>query len=63
MATVCAAQESLVGTYTLVAVTRIIDGKLQEMKGKPPHGYVVITPKHYLDEEDNTLLGVQVSRI
>ena len=44
----CLAQQSLVGTYKLVSVTRIIDGKQQESKGKPPHGYTIVTPNHYI---------------
>ena len=47
MAVPCLAQQSFVGTYKLVSVTRIIDGKAQPTPVKPPHGYTIITPKCY----------------
>ena len=48
MSAPCLSQQSLVGTYKLVSVTRIIDGKQQEGKGKPPRGYLIVTPNHYI---------------
>jgi hypothetical protein len=48
MSASCLAQESLVGTYKLVSVTRIIDGKFQESPGKLSHGYIIVTPTHYV---------------
>ena len=48
MAVPCLAQQSFVGTYKLVSVTRIIDGKAQPMSEKPSHGYTIITPKYYI---------------
>lgn len=47
LAAPCSARESLVGTYTLVSVTRSTAGKLQESPGKP-HGYTIITPTYYI---------------
>ena len=44
----CFAQEALVGTYKLVSVTRILDGKPQERTGKPAHGYTIVTSTYYL---------------
>jgi hypothetical protein len=41
------AQQSIVGTYRLVSVTRIVDGVQQESRGKPSHGYMILTPTHY----------------
>ncbi len=43
----CLAQESLVGTYKLVSIKAEIDGKLRDDRTKPPHGYLIITPKYY----------------
>ncbi len=43
----CLAQGSLVGTYKLVSIKAEIDGKLRDDRTKPPHGYLMITPKHY----------------
>ena len=47
MSAPCLAQQSFVGTYKLVSVTRIIDGKAAPIPNKPPHGYMIVTPKHY----------------
>ena len=41
------AQGSLVGTYKLVSIKAEIDGKLRDDRTKPPHGYLIITPKYY----------------
>jgi hypothetical protein len=43
----CLAQGSLVGTYKLVSIKAEIDGKLRDDRTKPPHGYLIITPKYY----------------
>ena len=48
MSVPCLAQQSLVGTYRLVAVTRIVDGQQLEYKGKPSHGYMMVTPNYYM---------------
>jgi len=48
MSAPCLAQQSLVGTYKLVSVTRIIDGTPEPKPKKPPHGYMIVTPKHYI---------------
>ena len=48
MAVPCLAQQSFVGTYKLLSVTRIIDGKAQPTPDKPSHGYTIITPRHYI---------------
>src|SRR5437879_9036783 len=43
----CFAQGALVGTYKLVSIKAEIDGKLRDDRTKPPHGYLMITPKYY----------------
>src|SRR5438034_10812557 len=43
----CFAQGALVGTYRLVSIKAEIDGKLRDDRTKPPHGYMIITPKYY----------------
>src|SRR6266568_9117103 len=43
----CLAQGALVGTYRLVSIKAEIDGRLRDDRTKPPHGYLVITPKYY----------------
>jgi hypothetical protein len=43
----CFAQGPLVGTYKLVSIKAEIDGKLRDDRTKPPHGYLIITPKYY----------------
>ena len=43
----CVAQVSLVGTYKLVSIKAEIDGKLRDDRTKPPHGYLIITPKYF----------------
>jgi hypothetical protein len=42
------AQQSLVGTYKLVMTDNRIDGKPSAPMGKSQHGYLVITPKVYI---------------
>jgi len=44
----CLAQRSLVGTYKLVMTDNRIDGKPSAPMGKSQHGYLVITPKVYI---------------
>jgi hypothetical protein len=41
-------QQSLVGTYKLVSLVVEADGKPYEPMGKAPHGYLVITPTHFI---------------
>jgi hypothetical protein len=48
-ATPCLAQQSLVGTYKLVGVQRVFDGKPEAPPTKPSHGYLVITPKVFVE--------------
>ena len=44
----CLAQQSLIGTYKLVMTDNRIDGKPSAPMGKSQHGYLVITPKVYM---------------
>jgi hypothetical protein len=44
----CLAQQSLIGTYKLVMTDNRIDGKPSAPMGKSQHGYLVITPKVYI---------------
>jgi len=41
-------QQSLVGTYKLVSLDVQVDGKPYEPMGKAPHGYLMITPTHFI---------------
>ena len=41
-------QQSLVGTYKLVSFAPMVEGKPYEQMGKAPHGYLVITPTHFI---------------
>jgi hypothetical protein len=41
----CLAQQSLEGTYKMVGVQRVLDGKPEAQPTKPPHRYLIITPK------------------
>ena len=41
-------QQSLVGTYKLVSLVVEVDGKPYEPMGKAPHGYLVLTPTHFI---------------
>jgi hypothetical protein len=43
----CLAQQSFVGTYKLVSVTRVIDGTPESKPNKLPHGYMIVTPCYY----------------
>jgi hypothetical protein len=42
------AQQSLIGTYKLVSTDNRIDGVRSAPMGKSQHGYLVITPKVYI---------------
>jgi hypothetical protein len=48
IATPTLGQQSLVGTYKLVSLVTEVDGKLYESIGKAPHGYLVLTPTHFI---------------
>ncbi len=49
MPTVCFGQLSLVGTYRLVSWWNEIEGEPRdEVFGKSPHGYIIITPKRFM---------------
>ena len=48
IATPTLGQQSLVGTYKLVSLSVEADGKPYEPMGKAPHGYLVITPTHFI---------------
>jgi len=41
-------QQSLVGTYKLVSLVAEVDGKPSYVMGKAPHGYLVLTPTHFI---------------
>jgi len=41
-------QQSLVATYKLVSLEARVEGTLYEPMGKAPHGYLVITPTHFI---------------
>jgi hypothetical protein len=41
-------QQSLVGTYKMVSMVVEADGKPYEPLGKAPHGYLVLTPTHFI---------------
>jgi len=45
----CLAQQSLVGTYKLVSTDLRLDGNPVTPMGKSQHGYLVITPKVYIN--------------
>jgi hypothetical protein len=44
----CLAQQSLVGTYKLVSTDNRLDGVRSAPMGKSQHGYLVITPKVFI---------------
>jgi hypothetical protein len=44
----CLAQQSLVGTYKLVFLVAEEEGKPYEPFGKAPHGYLMLTPTHFI---------------
>ena len=48
IATPSLGQQSLVGTYKLVSLVNELDGKPYEQMGKAPHGYLVLTPTHFI---------------
>ena len=41
-------QQSLLGSYKLVSLTVKADDKPYEPMGKAPHGYLVVTPTHFI---------------
>jgi hypothetical protein len=41
-------QQSLVGTYKLVSLVLEVDGTPNQIMGKAPHGYIVITPTRFI---------------
>ena len=55
-------QQSLVGTYKLVSSRSMVEGKQYEPMGKGTHGYVVITPTHfiYFATAENRKFGTSV---
>ncbi|HME45376.1 MAG TPA: lipocalin-like domain-containing protein [Syntrophorhabdales bacterium] len=56
-------QQPLVGTYKLVSLVPMVEGKQYELMGKAPHGYLVITPTHfiYFVTADNRKFGTSVA--
>jgi len=56
-------QQSVVGTYKLVSLTAKADDKPYEPMGKAPHGYLVITPTHfiYFITSENRKFGTSVN--
>jgi len=55
-------QQSLVGTYKIISIVVEVDGKPSQHMGKAPHGYLVITPTHYITfiTADNRKFGTSV---
>jgi hypothetical protein len=41
-------QQSLVGTYKLVSLVLEVDGTPNQIMGKAPHGYIVLTPTRFI---------------
>lgn len=56
-------QQSLVGTYKLVSQVPMVEGKQYEPMGKATHGYLVITPTHfiYFATAENRKFGTPVA--
>ena len=48
IATPSLGQQSLIGTYKLASLVVEIDGTPREVMGKAPHGYLMITPTHFM---------------
>ena len=48
ISTPCLGQQSLVGTYKVVSIVPEVDGKPFQPMGKAPHGYLVLTPTHFI---------------
>ena len=48
IATPSLGQQSLVGTYKLVSIVIEVDGTPRQHMGTAPHGYLVITPTHFI---------------
>ena len=63
IATPSLGQQSLVGTYNLVSLVVEADGKPYEPMGKAPHGYLMITPTHfiYFITSENRKFGTSVN--
>ena len=62
IATPTLGQQSLVGTYKLVSLVVEVDGTPSQHMGKAPHGYLVLTPTHYVHfyTADNRKFGTSV---
>ena len=62
IATPTLGQQSLVGTYKLVSLAVEVDGKPFSQMGKAPHGYLVLTPTHFVAfyTADNRKFGTSV---
>ena len=56
-------QQSLVGTYKLVSLVVEVDGTPTQNMGKAPHGYLVMTPTHFVFffTADNRKFGTSVA--
>jgi Lipocalin-like domain len=56
-------QQSLVGTYKLASLAIAVDGTPTQIMGKAPHGYLVITPTHFVIffTADNRTFGTSVA--
>ena len=48
IATPSLGQQSLVATYKLVSIVIEVDGTPRQHMGATPHGYLVITPTHFI---------------
>jgi hypothetical protein len=40
--------QSVVGTYKLISLVPDVDGKPSQPMGKAPHGFLVLTPTHFI---------------
>jgi len=58
----CLAQPSLVGTYKIVSYAIEIDGKPQEIFGKSPRGYAIVTSRRiaFVITAENRKFGTSV---
>jgi len=56
-------QQSLVGTYKLVSNVVEVEGTPMQNMGKTPHGYMVMTPTHFIVfmTADNRTFGTSVA--
>ena len=48
IATPTLGQQSVVGTYKLVSLVAEVDGKVGDVMGKAPHGYLMLRPTHFM---------------